>query len=87
MAFSILDRGYLNIKNDKIDFWDEPWYKASYVANIEDVGRKIIDVIMDGRNDEKVEKLPYQKFMQQGFGRKVCERIALFAETNGETSI
>lgn len=63
MAFSLLDRGYLNIKNDKIDFRDGPWYKTSYIVNIEDVGRKIIDMIMDGRNDEKVEKLPYQKFM------------------------
>lgn len=48
--------------------------------------RKIIDMIMDGRDDEKIEKLPYQKFMHQGLDEKACERIALFAETNGETS-
>lgn len=82
----ILDRGYFNMKDDGIDFRDEAWYKASYAANDEVAGRKFIDMIMDCREDEKVEKWPYRKFMQQGFDGKVCERIAAFVETGRETS-
>lgn len=76
----ILDKGYCNMKDNEIDFRDEAWYKASYIANDEDAGRQFIDMIMEGRDDKKVEKLPYRKFMQQGFDGKVCERIVAFVD-------
>ncbi len=69
-----------NMKDSKIDFRQEAWYKASYVASDEETGRKFIDMIMENRDDKKDEKLPYRKFMQQGFDGKVCERIAAFVD-------
>lgn len=77
----ILDKGFYH-EDNKIDFSDEAWYKASYVTNDEESGRAFIDMIMDGRDDEKEDKLPYRKFMQQGFDGMVCERIADFADKN-----
>lgn len=76
----ILDKGYFDLKENEIEFRDEAWYKASYIANDEDTGRKFIDMIMEGRDDKKAEKLPYRQFMQQGFDGKVCERIVSFAD-------
>lgn len=76
----ILDKGYFDLKDNQIDFQDEAWYKASYTTNDEDTGRKFVDMILEGRDDKKAEKLPYRKFMQQGFDGKVCERIASFAD-------
>lgn len=78
----ILDKGYLE---SKIDFEEEPWYQAAYTANNEKECLEFIEMVMDGRDDKKEEKLPYRRFMQQGFDGKACQRIAEFAEKNYTT--
>lgn len=76
----ILDKGYLGWEGNQIDFQEEPWYKAAYAANDGETCREFIDMVIDGRDDKKQEKLPYRRFMQQGFDGKVCERIATFID-------
>ena len=76
----VLDKKCWNWGENKIDFREEAWYKAAYVANDEKVGRKFVDMIMDGKDDKREEKLPYRQVMQKGFDGMVCERIAKFAD-------
>ncbi len=78
----ILDKGYLGAESNDIDFQEEAWYRAAYTANSKKECEDFIDMMIDGRDDQKEEKLPYRQFMQQGFDGKVCERIAAFAEQN-----
>ncbi len=72
----ILDKGCWRWGENKINFQEEAWYKAAYVANDDKKGREFIDMIMDSRDDKREEKLPYRQLMQQGFDGMVCERIA-----------
>ena len=41
-----------------------------------------IDMIIAGKDERKVETMPYRQYMQRGFDGKVCERIASFIEDN-----
>lgn len=83
----ILDKGYLGIKNE-INFQEEAWYKAAYAANDEKACKEFVDMIMDGRDDKREEKLPYRQFMQQGFDGRVCDRIVQFIDGKfGETCL
>lgn len=78
----ILDKGYLGAEENGVDFREEAWYQAAYAANSQKECEDFIDMILEGRDDKKKEKLPYRRFMQQGFDGKVCERIAAFVEQN-----
>lgn len=77
----ILDKGYFGLKEkNKIAFQDEAWYRAAYTANSEKECREFLEMVLDGRDDKKEEKMPYRQLMQQGFDGKVCQRIAEFVE-------
>lgn len=76
----ILDREFWKWGENGVDFQEEEWYKAAYVAHDERTCREFVDMIMDGRDDQREDKLPYRQFMQQGFDGRVCERIAEFID-------
>lgn len=76
----ILNKKFWKWGENEVDFQEEAWYKAAYAANDEKACREFVDMIIDGRDDKKEEKLPYRRFMQQGFDGRVCERIAKFID-------
>lgn len=78
----ILDKGYLDKHKNQVDYQEEAWYKASYIANDEKAANDFIDMIIAGKDERKVETMPYRQYMQRGFDGKVCERIASFIEDN-----
>ena len=82
MKRHILDKGYLDKHKNQVDYQEEAWYKASYIANDEKAANDFIDMIIAGKDERKVETMPYRQYMQRGFDGKVCERIASFIEDN-----
>lgn len=60
------------------DYSKEAWYQASYVAMRKEDGMEFVDMIMDNRDDEELEKAPYRKMMKKNYDGKVCERIESF---------
>lgn len=60
------------------DYYEEAWYKASYIAKTEnDIGEFI--KMVEAEEDWLIsEHSPYREYMQQHFDGKVCERIIDF---------
>lgn len=82
----ILDKELHDIKGtDEMNFREEAWYKASYVAKNDKLAMDFVDMVIAGRDDKRQEQLLYRQFMQQGFDGNVCRRIVNFTfEKNNE---
>lgn len=60
------------------DYYEEAWYKASYIAKTENDIGEFIKMVEVGEDWLIQEHTPYRKYMQQHFDGKVCERIMDF---------